>query len=264
MKFTDTHTHIYTEAFDKDRKACLDTAAEAGIHRLVLPAIDSQYIDIQRQLMQEYPDFIWAAAGLHPSSVKEDYESELRKVKNELDSGCYLAVGEIGIDLYWDTTFKVQQKEAFERQVLWAKERQLPIIIHTRSSFDETYAIVKKHADKNLTGVFHSFTGTPQEAEKIMKLTTFKIGINGIVTFKNSNLSDTVKYIPPEFIVLETDSPYLAPTPKRGKRNESKHLIYTAQKIADIYDKSLQEISDITEQNAFELFKGFKTQNVNL
>ncbi len=258
MKFTDTHTHIYSEKFNDDRKSCIEAALKIGIHRMVLPAIDSQYIDIQRQLIKEYPHNMFAGAGLHPSSVQENYEQELQKVKEELDTGRYIAVGEIGIDLYWDATYKEQQKTAFEQQIIWAKERNLPIIIHTRSSFDEVYEIVKRHNDENLSGVFHSFTGNMYEANKIMALNNFKIGINGIITFKNSNLAETVQQIPLEYIVLETDSPYLSPVPKRGKRNESKHLIYIAEKIAEVYKKELKEISEITEQNAFDLYKGYK------
>ncbi len=258
MKFTDTHTHLFSEEFNDDRFLCIENALHENIHRMVLPAIDSKYIKIQKELLDKYPGSVYAAAGLHPTSVKDDYEKELAIVKQELESKKYIAVGEIGVDLYWDKKYKKEQIKAFEHQIIWAKQYKLPIIIHTRASFDETYEVVENHNDSNLSGVFHSFTGSVEEAEKIMSLNNFKIGINGIVTFKNSNLADTVRQIPIEFIVLETDSPYLSPVPKRGRRNESKHLIYIAEKIKEIYNKPLEEISRITEKNAMSLFNNFK------
>jgi TatD DNase family protein len=261
MTFTDTHTHLYSEQFDTDRDECVKAGINAGIKRMVLPAIDSKYIAIQKEMIEHYPDNCFAAAGLHPSSVKEDFEEELKLVKTELASGKYIAVGETGIDLYWDTTYRNEQEEAFRRQIELAKKYRIPIIIHVRNAFEEAYTIIKKLNDETLSGVFHSFTGNAEQAKRICELENFKLGINGIVTFKNSDLDKSIKDIPLEYIVPETDSPYLSPSPKRGKRNESKHLIHIVEKIADIYGKSLAEISDITEQNAAELFNNFRTNN---
>ena len=258
MTFTDTHTHLYVEHFSEDRNQVIQAAVNAGIKKMVFPAIDSQYIEIQKETIAQFPKHCFAAAGVHPSSVKEDFEKELGIAEKELLTGKYIAVGEIGIDLYWDKTFKEQQIKAFDYQIKLAKKLKLPIIIHVRNAFDEAFEVVQANNDENLTGVFHSFTGTPEQAKQIIDFGGFKIGINGIVTFKNSELSKTVKEIPLEYIVLETDSPYLSPAPKRGKRNESKHLIYIAEKIADIYNTSLKKISDITEQNTRELYNDFK------
>jgi TatD DNase family protein len=261
MTFTDTHTHLYSEQFDGDRDECVKAAINAGIKRMVLPAIDSKYIEVQREMLERYPKNCFAAAGLHPSSVKEDFEQELKLAEEELASGKYIAVGETGIDLYWDTTYRNEQEEAFSRQIEWAKKYRIPIIIHVRNAFEEAFSIIKEQHDKNLSGVFHSFTGNAKQAKRICELESFKIGINGIVTFKNSDLDKSIKEIPLEYIVPETDSPYLSPSPKRGKRNESKHLIYIVEKIADIYGKSLDEISEISEKNAAELFNNFKLNN---
>lgn len=257
LNFTDTHTHLYTEQFDTDRDQCIREAADAGVKRMVLPAIDSQYIDGQKQLLQKFPGNCFAAAGLHPSSVKKNYEEELAIVKKELDSGQYIAVGETGIDLYWDTSCRKQQEAAFSQQIIWAKDYGLPVIIHVRNAFEEALEIIQSHNDNRLTGVFHSFTGSLDQAERITELSGFKIGINGILTFKNSELDKSIQAIPPEYIVVETDSPYLSPHPKRGKRNQSKNLLYIVRKIADIYGKSLEEISEITEINAEELYHNF-------
>lgn len=253
--FIDTHTHLYLEKFDKDRRQVVERALRAGVEIMILPAIRSEYIDAQKQMAAEYPDNILLASGLHPSDVKEDFDMELQIVRAEIETGKYIAVGEIGIDLYWDKSFKEQQKIAYEQQIILAKEHNLPIIIHTRNAFPEVFEIVDKHADKNLSGVFHSFTGGVDEAEKIMRYGTFKIGINGIVTFKNSSLGKTVADIPLEFLLLETDAPFLAPVPKRGKRNESSYLPYTAEKIAGLKNISVEKLAEITRRNAFELFK---------
>ncbi|MEA2041994.1 MAG: TatD family hydrolase [Bacteroidota bacterium] len=257
MQFTDTHTHLYTEQFEADREQAVKQAIEAGITRMVLPAIDSQYIKAQKDLAKAFPENIAMGAGLHPSSVRQNYKEELEIVKAEIESGKYIAVGEIGIDLYWDKTYKAEQTEAFDFQIKLAKKHKLPIIIHVRNAFDEVFEVVRQNNDEQLNGVFHSFTGSANQAKTIQEFGGFKIGINGIVTFKNSDLGDIVKTIPAEYIVLETDSPYLAPHPKRGKRNESKYLIYIAEKIAELYGISLEKLSSITEQNAAELYNNY-------
>jgi len=254
MNLIDTHTHLYVSEFDEDRDEVVLKAIDAGIQKMVLPGINSSYIPMQKQLAERYPENCFLAFGLHPSDVKDGFEDEIEIVKNNLQTGNAVAVGEIGIDLYWDKTYAGQQKTAFEKQILLAKEFNLPIIIHVREAFDEVFEIVDKLNDKNLKGIFHSFTGTPEQAEKIINYGGFKIGINGIVTFKNSGLDKVVKCIDLKNIVLETDSPYLSPVPKRGKRNESSYLVYIAQKIAEIKGVSAEELAKITNNNAVEIF----------
>jgi len=254
MNLIDTHTHLYVIEFDEDRDDVVRKAIDAGIQKMVLPGINSTYIPMQEQLAKRYPENCFLAFGLHPSDVKEGFEDEIDIVKNNMKTGNAVAVGEIGIDLYWDKTYAGQQKTAFEKQILLAKEFNLPIIIHVREAFDEVFEIVDKLNDKNLKGIFHSFTGTPEQAEKIINYGGFKIGINGIVTFKNSGLDKVVKCIDLKNIVLETDSPYLSPVPKRGKRNESSHLVYIAKKIAEIKGVFSDELAKITNDNAVEIF----------
>ncbi len=257
MNFTDTHTHLYVDDFSADRAEVVKRAIDAGITRMVLPGIKAAYVPAQLDLCEKFPNNCFAAFGLHPSDVKEDFETELEIVEKYIGQGAAVAVGEIGIDLYWDKTFAAEQKIAFERQVRLAKMNSLPIIIHVREAFDEVFEIIDKLNDKQLSGIFHSFTGTPAQAQKIIEYGGFKIGINGIVSFKNAGLDKTVKNIDLENIVLETDSPYLAPVPKRGKRNESAFLMYVAEKIADIKKVSLEHLADITNKNAESVFKQF-------
>jgi len=254
MNLIDTHTHLFVTEFDKDRYEVINNAVNSGISKMILPGINSSYVNVQLKTVETFPGICYPAAGLHPSDVNKDFEKELRIVENNLKTGKYIAVGEIGIDLYWDKTFEEEQKIAFEKQIILAKKYQLPIIIHVRDSFKEVFEITDKHNDNDLTGIFHSFTGTKKDAEKIIEYKGFKIGINGIVTFKNSGLDKIVKEIELNNIVLETDSPYLSPVPKRGKRNESSHLIYIAEKIAEIKETSLDEIADVTNQNTAEVF----------
>ena len=221
---------------------------------MILPGINSSYIDIQNQLAKDYPENCFPATGLHPSDVKDDFLNEIQIVEEELKTRKYIAVGEIGIDLYWDKTFKEQQKDAFGQQINLAKKHKLPIIIHVREAFNEVFEIVDKLNDSNLSGIFHSFTGNSDQANKIIEYGGFKIGINGIVTFKNSGLDKVVQNIDMKHLVLETDSPYLSPVPVRGKRNESSHLIYIAEKIADLKNVSLEKIAEITNRNTIEIF----------
>ncbi|MCD4791952.1 MAG: TatD family hydrolase [Bacteroidales bacterium] len=254
MNLIDTHTHLFVTEFDKDRYEVINNAFNAGVSKMILPGINSSYINIQLQMTEAFPGICFPAAGLHPSDVNKDFEEELIIVENNIETGKFIAVGEIGIDLYWDQTFKEEQKIAFEKQIILAKKYQLPVIIHVRDSFSEIFEITDKHNDENLTGIFHSFTGTKEDAEKIINYSGFKIGINGIVTFKNSGLDKVVKKIEMKHLVLETDSPYLSPVPKRGKRNESANLIYIAEKIAEIKEISLEKVAKITNQNALEVF----------
>jgi TatD DNase family protein len=254
MNLIDTHTHLFVNEFENDRNQLITNAISAGVTKMVLPGINSAYFLTQKELAEKFPKNCFIAAGLHPSDVKEDFEEELTKVESELKTGKYIAVGEIGIDLYWEKTFEQAQKKAFEAQLLWAKKFNLPAIIHVRDSFKEVFEITDKLMDSELKGIFHSFTGSMNDAKKIMEYKTFKIGFNGIITFKKNNLIDVLKYINLDYIVLETDSPYLAPVPQRGKRNESAFLIHIANKIAEIKTIELNWLVDITNKNAVEIF----------
>ncbi len=254
MDIIDTHTHLYVNEFDEDRNEVIRRAKENGVTKMILPGINSGYISAQLQLAEKYPENCFLAVGLHPSEVKEDFENELKIVEKELQTGKYIAVGEIGVDLYWDKKFAEHQKNAFEKQVILAKKYSLPIIIHVREAFEEVFEVIDRQNDTNLTGIFHSFTGTKKQADKIISYGGFKIGINGIVTFKNSGLDKVVKEIDLKYLVLETDSPYLSPVPRRGKRNESSHLIYIAEKILEIKKISFEKIAELTNDNAEEIF----------
>jgi len=253
MILVDTHTHLYLEQFDEDRSAVVDAAIEEGVKWMLLPAIDSTTLEAMKKLHHAFPKNCLPMMGLHPTSVKDNYEEELNLVEKELASGNYIAVGEIGIDLYWEKEHEEEQKDAFRRQLRWAKKYNLPVSIHTRDSFDMTYQIVKEESNGDLRGIFHCFTGTETEAKKIMDV-GFKMGIGGIVTFKNSGLADVVKDIPEEFLVLETDAPFLTPAPFRGKRNQSAYLKYIAEKLAEIKSRSIDEMATITSRNAMDIF----------
>jgi len=255
MILIDTHTHLFLEQFDEDRSTVVEEALKNDVKKMFLPNIDSNTTEKVVQMAKAYPDICYPVIGLHPTSVKENYRDELEQLEQWLQKEKFYAIGETGIDLYWDKTFKKEQEEAFKFQINLAKQSSLPLIIHARESFDEIFAIVDDLNDERLKGIFHSFTGTSGQAEKILSYKGFKIGIGGIVTFKNSGLADVVAKIGLEHLVLETDSPYLAPTPKRGKRNESSYLIHIAQKIADIYNTDIETVAKITTQNATTLFK---------
>ena len=254
MILVDTHTHLYLNEFDEDRKQVINSAVESGVKYMLFPRIDSKSFDDQKNLSNLFPDNCLSMMGLHPTSVNADFEKELEIVEKELKSSKYIAVGEIGIDLYWDKTFKEQQKYAFRKQLQLAKQFELPVSIHMRDSFEEIYQIVKDENTDKLTGVFHCFTGTLNEAKMIIDL-GFKMGIGGILTFKNAGLAEVVKDIPLEHLVLETDAPFLSPVPFRGKRNQSKYLIYVAEKLADIKEVTLNEVAMITTLNAASVFK---------
>ena len=250
----DTHSHIYSEEFDADRNEAIRRAKEAGIRHIILPNVDSESLPRMLALEAEYPGYCHAAIGLHPTSVNENYEDELKLVKSELDRRDYIAIGEIGIDLYWDKTFLGAQIKAFQQQLDWALDYNLPVIIHVRDSFRETMDALAPYKDRKLTGVFHSFTGSMEEAQEMIDFGGFKIGINGIVTFKNSGLSSVVAQTGIEHIILETDSPYLTPVPYRGKRNESAYLSYICEQISKTLNLSKQEIAEKTTENALKLF----------
>ena len=250
----DTHSHIYSEEFDTDRAETIQRAKEAGVQLIILPNCDSSTLSPMLALEAEYTGYCYAAIGLHPTSVKEDYETELALIKSELERRKWIAVGEIGIDLYWDRTFLAEQIIAFQQQIDWALEYKLPVIIHIRDSFHETMNALAPYKNSGLTGVFHSFTGTLEEAIEIIAFGGFKLGINGIVTFKNSGLAAVVEQIAMEHILMETDSPYLTPTPHRGKRNESAFVSLVCKKLAEVYNCSENEISEQTTLNAKSLF----------
>ncbi|PLX12041.1 MAG: hydrolase TatD [Marinilabiliales bacterium] len=253
MIFIDSHTHIYLEEFDNDRQTVVDRAIEEGIKYMLLPSIDKSTFDSMKRLVDDNPQNCIPMIGLHPTSVKDKYKEELKFVEAQLMENKYCAVGEIGIDLYWDKTFAEEQKYSFRHQINLAKENNLAIAIHTRDSFDEVYEIVKEEQDGNLKGVFHCFTGDLEVAKKIMDL-NFYMGIGGIVTFKNSGQDKVVKDIPLESILLETDSPFLTPAPYRGKRNESAYIRLIANKIAEIKEVDLDTVAKQTTYNSINLF----------
>jgi TatD DNase family protein len=251
----DTHSHIYSEEFDTDRAEVIQRAKDIGVKHIILPNVDSESLPRMLQLEAEYPDFCYACIGLHPTSVNADYKNELELVETELERHKYLAIGEIGIDLYWDKSFLKEQVIVFQQQLEWALKYDLPVIIHVRNSFVETMAAMKPFLGKGLKGVFHSFTGTNHEAQEIINLGGFLLGINGIVTFKNSGLDKTLTNIDIQNIILETDSPYLTPVPFRGKRNESAYINIVAECISKIYNLEKTEIIEKTTRNAKILFK---------
>jgi TatD DNase family protein len=251
----DTHTHLYSEQFAEDREAMIQRAIESGIEKFFLPNIDSSSIQGMKELAVKYPLRCYPMMGLHPCSVNERVEQELELVKKELDEADYHSVGEIGIDLYLDKSFQAQQEMAFRKQIAWAKEKNLPIVIHCREAFDEILSILDEVNDDSLSGIFHCFTGSLKQAKHILHYGNFKLGIGGVVTFKNSGLDKVVEQLSIEDLVLETDSPYLAPAPFRGKRNESSYLLKVAEKVADIYKLSLTKVAEVTSQNALQIFK---------
>ncbi len=253
MILTDTHTHLYSEAFDQDRDGVIQSALDKGIERFFIPAIDSTYTQAMLDLESAYPENIFLMAGLHPTHVKEDYEKELQHVEQQLVKRKFYAVGEIGIDLYWDKTFLKQQQEAFRIQIQWAKKYRLPIVIHCRESFDEIFEILEGEKSDDLYGIFHCFTGSVEQAKTAISY-NMKLGIGGVVTFKNGKIDRFLDQIDLKHIVLETDSPYLAPAPYRGKRNESAYLINVLEKLSDVYGVSKEEIAKITTENSKEVF----------
>jgi TatD DNase family protein len=253
MIITDTHTHLYSEQFDEDRNKMMQRALDNGVSRFFIPAIDSSYTKAMLQLEKDFSKYVFLMMGLHPTSVKENYQEELTLVKEWLYKRNFYAVGEIGIDLYWDTAFLQQQQDAFKMQIEWAKEKNLPIIIHCREAFDEIFEVLEEVKDNQLYGIFHCFTGTLEQAKQAISY-NMKLGIGGVVTFKNGKIDTFLHEIPLEHIVLETDSPYLAPVPYRGKRNESSYILNVLDKLVNIYNLTPQEIAQITTQNSKDIF----------
>lgn len=255
MILTDTHTHLFLKEFEDDREEVISHAKSEGVKYMLLPNVDSSTIDALHNTCEKFSDCCFPFIGLHPTSVKEDYKKELDIVVSSLSDKSikHYAIGEIGIDMYWDKTFLEEQKDAMRFQIELAKKHDLPIVIHSRISVDIIIDILKEMKHSNLRGVFHCYPGNKEQAEIIKKL-GFKIGIGGIVTFKNAGLDKLVENIDLEDIVLETDSPYLTPTPFRGKRNESSYLKYIAQKVAELKKCSIEEVAEKTTNNAIELF----------
>lgn len=254
MMITDTHTHLYSEAFEADRDDMMKRAMDLGVQRFFIPAIDSSYTDSMLLLKKNYPDQVHLMMGLHPTSVKENYKDELQHVEEMLGLHDFCAIGEIGIDLYWDKSTLGIQKEAFKFQIDLAKKHKLPIVIHCRESFDEIFEVLEEAKSDDLFGIFHCFTGTLEQAHQAISY-NMKLGIGGVVTFKNGKIDQFLDQIELKHIVLETDSPYLSPVPYRGKRNESSYIVKVLEKLSDIYELPQEKIADITTENSKQVFK---------
>ncbi len=253
MKLIDTHTHLYLEDFKDDIDKVMKRAFNVGVEKFYIPSINSGHIKSMFDLEKKYPKQIRLMMGLHPNYVKEHYMEELEIVKKHLNDRNFYAVGEIGIDLYWEKKYLKQQQEAFNYQILLAKEKNLPIVIHCRDAFDEIFDVLESHKDDKLYGIFHCFTGTQAKALRAIDL-NFKLGIGGVITFKNGKIDKFLKQIPIDQIVLETDSPYLSPTPYRGKRNESSYLEIILSKVAECYELPIEQVSELIYQNSKEIF----------
>ena len=253
MNIIDTHTHLYLKQFNEDIDFVIKRSKDVGVNKFIFPAIDSTHFDDMHDLKNKYPGSIYLMSGLHPVDVKENFKEELEFVVNSLKSHSYVAIGEIGIDLYWDKTYLKQQQEAFEFQIRLAIKNDLPIVIHCREAFDEIFEILDKENCDKLRGVFHCFTGTLEQANRAIQL-GFKLGIGGVVTFKNGGIDKFLNRIDLNHIVVETDSPYLAPVPYRGKRNESSYITYVIDKLSEIYGLPIKKIASVTTKNAEKVF----------
>ena len=255
IEFVDTHTHIFTTEFDADRAGAVQRAKEAGVGTLCLPAINEQSLPALMALCDAYPGICHPMIGLHPTELGDDSNAVLDRMYGLLKADDrFIAIGEVGLDFYWDDTRKEEQKNVLRRQIEWALETELPLVIHSRSAFDELYAIMDEYRGRGLSGVFHCFSGTDDEARKLLSFDGFYLGIGGVVTYKKSTLPDVLKSVPLERVVLETDSPYLAPVPKRGRRNESAYVPYVADFLSTIYGCDVEHIAAVTTQNARNLF----------
>lgn len=250
----DTHSHIYLPDFDEDRADILKRARETGIENILMPNIDGQSIRPMMRVEEQNPGYCYSMMGLHPTSVKGDYEEQLANIKYWLDQRDFIAVGEIGIDLYWDKTWEREQRAVFRKQIQWAKEKEIPVVIHVRDAFDAVFQELDKVYDKGLRGVFHSFSGSVKQMQRALEYSGFMLGINGIVTFKNSNLDIVLKEAGADRLLTETDAPYLAPVPYRGKRNQPAYMKNTLSKLAEIYNMAEEEMDILTTQNARKLF----------
>jgi len=251
--YIDTHSHLYLPEFDNDRDKMIENALNHGVKKIFLPNIDSSSISPMKELTEKYPMICYPMMGLHPTSVKDTFDDEMLRIEQELERQRFIAIGEIGIDLYWDKNFLKEQCIVFEHQINLALKYRLPVVIHARESFKEILEILIRYNNRGLTGVFHAFTGTVDIAHKVVGL-NFKLGIGGILTYRNSSLKNVVREIDLKDIVLETDSPYLAPSPMRGRRNESSYLVYIAEAVKEIKNISIEEVANITTQNAINLF----------
>ena len=255
MRLVDSHSHLFLEEFQSDLPQVMERAQAAGVSHIFMPNIDSTTIDSMLSVCNTYNDYCFPMIGLHPTSVNADYEKELEIVARELRSfNKYIAIGEVGMDLYWDKTFLKEQQIVLDKQINWALEYDLPVVIHCRDAFGYIYNVLEPYKNTSLKGVFHSFTGTDDEAARILEFSGFLIGINGVVTFKKSRLPEVLTKIPLEKIVLETDSPYLTPVPNRGKRNESAYVKDTLMKVSDIYRMSPEAVGRVTSENALKVF----------
>ena len=253
MTITDTHTHLYSNEFDEDRDEMIQRAIDAGVSRFFIPAIDSAYTQSMYDLEKAYPENIFLMMGLHPTHVKDNYLEELQHVEQELSKRKFVAVGEIGIDLYWDKMHLPQQQDAFRKQIQLAKSYKLPIVIHCREAFNEIFEILEEEKSAELFGIFHCFSGNYEQALQAISY-NMKLGIGGVVTFKNGKIDQFLSQIELKHIVLETDSPYLAPVPFRGKRNESSYLVNVVRKLSEIYNLSQEEIAFVTTENSKAIF----------
>ncbi len=254
MMFIDTHTHLFVEQFNEYREEVVQRAMDTGVEVMLLPNIDLESITQMNELAAKYPNNCFPMMGLHPGSVDQNWKQILQTIEKELFENTYIAVGEIGIDLYWSREFEEAQKEVFRQQVLWAKELGKPIVIHAREAFDEIFEIIDELNDESLTGIFHCFTGTLEQANHVINYGGFKMGLGGVLTYKKSGLDKVIENVDLKHLVLETDSPYLPPTPYRGKRNESSYLLHIAEKLADVQSITLKQVAEVTTQNAKEIF----------
>lgn len=248
----DTHSHIYGPEFDDDRAEVLQRAMQAGVDKVLLPNINEESIGPMLQVVREYPGVCYPMMGLHPEDVKEDWAEVLDRMETKLDG--MIAVGEVGLDFYWDSTFRKEQIDAFERQICWAKEHGLPLVVHMRKAEQELLEAMERHKSDGLRGVFHCFGGSKETAARMLKHEGFVLGIGGVVTFKNSRLAETLRHVPLDRIVLETDAPYLAPVPCRGKRNEPSYVVHVAKFLSNIYNVSLEEVNAVTNSTVGRVF----------
>ena len=256
-KIIDTHSHLFVEEFDEDRPEVMRRAREAGVQRILMPNIDLSTVEPMLRVCAEYSGFCYPMLGLHPTEVTADYRQGLSELKQLLQSHpqTFVAIGEVGLDLYWDKTYKAEQLAVLEEQMGWALEYDLPLVIHSREAFPELYALFSHYKDAPIRGIFHSFTGTADEAQSLLEFPGFMLGINGVVTFKKSTLPEALREVPLTRLVVETDSPYLAPTPHRGKRNESSYIVRVVEKLAEIYGCSPEVVAEQTYTNATNLFR---------
>jgi TatD DNase family protein len=256
-KIIDTHSHLFVEEFDVDRSEVMQRAREVGVQHVLMPNIDLASVAPMLQVCQEYRGFCYPMLGLHPTEVGADYPVVLSKLKALLDKQpqTFLAIGEVGLDLYWDKTYKDEQIAALEEQIAWALEYDLPLVIHSREAFDEIYTLFSRYKDSSLRGIFHSFTGTADEAQALLEFPGFLLGINGVATFKKSTIPEALSHVPLTRVVVETDSPYLAPVPYRGKRNESAYVVRVVEKLAEIYGLTAESVAAQTYANAATLFR---------